>query len=126
MASVKRSGTGPEIRLRKALHRLGYRYRLNVKNLPGSPDLVFPKYKAVIFVHGCFWHSHGCKYSSVPKTRTDFWIEKFRANQRRDNRNIELLAEKGWRTLIVWECEIKKLNSVEKESMAISKWLKTE
>ena len=107
MASVRQKGTGPELRLRKALHRLGYRYRLNDNKLPGSPDLVFPKYKAVIFVHGCFWHRHGCKASTTPKTRREFWLAKFKANIERDKAKIEALKKEGWRVLVVWECSLK-------------------
>lgn len=112
MASVGQKSTGPELKLRKALHRLGFRYRLNDQRLPGSPDLVFPKYHAVIFVHGCFWHRHGCKYTTTPSTRKEFWIAKFKANIERDQRNINELKKLGWRVLIVWECEIK--NDLEK------------
>lgn len=109
MRSVPQRGTTPEIRLRKALHRRGFRYRINDKRLPGSPDIVFPKYHAVIFVHGCFWHRHGCKYTTTPSTRKEFWKAKFRANVERDKRNEEKLIELGWRVLVIWECEIKKL-----------------
>lgn len=109
MRSVPQRGTTPEIRLRKALHRRGFRYRVNDKRLPGSPDIVFPKYHAVIFVHGCFWHRHGCKYTTTPSTRKEFWAAKFKANVERDKRNEEKLIELGWRVLVIWECEIKKL-----------------
>lgn len=109
MKSVPQRGSTPEIRLRKALHRRGFRYRINDKRLPGSPDIVFPKYHAVIFVHGCFWHRHGCKYTTTPSTRKEFWKAKFRANVERDKRNEEKLIELGWRVLVIWECEIKKL-----------------
>ena len=125
MASVKQRDTGPEVRLRKALHRLGYRYKLNVKSLPGSPDLVFPRYKAVIFVHGCFWHAHGCKYSSVPSTRTEFWKEKFRANRERDVRKVDQLVKAGWRVLVVWECTIKGKSTLQDGVVVtIVDWLK--
>lgn len=109
MKSVPQRGSTPEIRLRKALHRRGFRYRVNDKRLPGSPDIVFPKYHAVIFVHGCFWHRHGCKYTTTPSTRKEFWAAKFKANVERDKRNEEKLRELGWRVLVIWECEIKKL-----------------
>jgi len=115
MGSVRQKGTGPELRIRKALHRLGFRYRLNDRNLPGSPDLVFPKYKAVIFVHGCFWHRHGCRHTTTPSTRKDFWEDKFRANVERDERKIRELEKSGWRVLVVWECETKK--NVEEEDL---------
>lgn len=107
MAAVKQRGTKPEVALRHALHHQGLRYRLNEKRLPGSPDLVFPRYRAVVFVHGCFWHSHGCKFSTVPSTRQDFWLAKFLANKERDRRKIEALLAEGWRVLVVWECSMK-------------------
>ncbi|MGX9364519.1 very short patch repair endonuclease [Desulfoplanes sp. PS50] len=107
MRSVPQRGTSPEIRLRKALHRRGFRYRVNDKRLPGSPDIVFPRYHAVLSVHGCFWHRHGCKYTTTPSTRKEFWEAKFKANIERDKRNEEKLKELGWRVLVVWECEIK-------------------
>ncbi len=95
------------MRLRKALHRLGLRYRLHVRKLPGSPDLVFPRFKSVVFVHGCFWHVHGCKYSTTPSARREFWTEKFAANKARDERNVNLLLADGWRVLTVWESALK-------------------
>jgi DNA mismatch endonuclease, patch repair protein len=106
MSSVGREHTGPERSLRRALHKSGLRYRLHVRALPGSPDLVFPRFRSVIFVHGCYWHSHGCSKSTVPKSRNDFWTDKFRANKLRDRRNLRLLAKKGWRVMVVWECAI--------------------
>src|SRR5882672_8688942 len=93
MASVGQKDTGAELLLRRALHNIGLRYRLHDRSLPGSPDLVFPRLRAVVFVHGCYWHSHGCYRSTVPKSRNEFWIEKFTANQKRDGRNIGLLME---------------------------------
>jgi DNA mismatch endonuclease (patch repair protein) len=108
MASVGQRDTGPEVRLRRTLHRLGLRYRLHDRKLPGSPDLVLPRFKAVIFVHGCFWHVHqGCKFATEPSSRKDFWREKFEANRRRDGKNYDALLASGWRVSIVWECAIK-------------------
>lgn len=107
MKSVPQKETKPEMRLRKALHWMGFRYRLHDKKLPGSPDLVFPKYKAVIFVHGCFWHRHGCKQTTTPATRKDFWRAKFDANAERDKKNVSDLESAGWRVMTVWECELK-------------------
>ena len=107
MANVRSKDTSPELQIRKALHKLGFRYRLHPKNLPGHPDLVLPKYKAVIFVHGCFWHRHGCHMSTTPKTRQDFWNEKFAANVERDRRVAEELRAQGWKVLVVWECVLK-------------------
>jgi DNA mismatch endonuclease, patch repair protein len=106
MSLVGQKDTGPETALRLALHKLGVRYRLHDKSLPGSPDLVFPRYKAVVFVHGCYWHSHGCYRSTIPKTRRRFWTSKFLANKERDERIVRLLAESGWRVMIVWECTL--------------------
>lgn len=107
MKSVPQKDTKPEMRLRNALHGMGFRYRLHDKRLPGSPDLVFPKYKAVIFVHGCFWHRHGCKQTTTPTTREDFWQAKFKANVERDSKNVRELEATGWRVMTVWECELK-------------------
>lgn len=102
------------MRVRRAAHALGYRFRLHRKDLPGKPDLVFPKYRTVIFVHGCFWHRHdGCLKASHPKTNQDFWESKFSANVARDHRNTNALKNIGWRSLIVWECETKDLEKIE-------------
>lgn len=108
MGSVRQRNTGPEVLLRKALHRLGFRYRLNDKKLPGSPDIVLSRYRAVIFVHGCFWHRHGCKKTTTPSTRKKFWEAKFRANINRDSQNIKDLKKTGWKVVVIWECEIGK------------------
>lgn len=107
MRNIKGKNTKPEILLRKALHARGLRYRLHYRRLPGSPDLAFPKYHAVVFVHGCFWHRHGCKYTSMPSTRRDFWGQKFLQNVRRDEKVAKELEQAGWRVGIVWECQLK-------------------
>ena len=108
MSAIKSKNTKPEIKVRKVLHSMGYRFRLHSKDLPGSPDIVLPKYKTVIFLHGCFWHRHeNCKYASTPKTRQEFWNKKFNENINRDKINQENLSSKGWKIIIVWECEIK-------------------
>ena len=110
MRAVKGKNTKPEITLRKALFTRGFRYRLNVKDLPGKPDLVFPKYRAAIFVNGCFWHGHDCKRGArTPKTNRDYWIAKIARNQERDKAALSALAELGWRTLTIWECELRDL-----------------
>ena len=97
--------TGPELALRRRLHRLGLRYRIADRTLPGSPDLSFPKWHAVVFVNGCYWHHHpGCRRATVPKTNTDFWLAKFRANGQRDRRKVVELLAMGWRVGVVWEC----------------------
>lgn len=109
MSKIRSADTKPEMILRCGLHRLGLRYRLNNSDLPGSPDLVFPKYKAVVFVHGCYWHRHpGCKDASVPKSNQSFWLAKFNENIKRDARVKEELLEKGWKVIVVWECELNK------------------
>ena len=111
MSAIKSKNTKPEIKVRKILHSMGYRFRLHRKDLPGSPDIVLPKYKTVIFVHGCFWHRHqNCKYASNPKTRREFWEKKFKENIERDKKTQEKLKNLGWKTNIVWECEIKDKN----------------
>jgi DNA mismatch endonuclease (patch repair protein) len=105
MSGIRSKGTAPELVVRSIAHRLGLRFRLHAKNLVGRPDLVFPKHRTVLFVHGCFWHRHDCGLAAVPKTRTDFWLAKFGANQQRDRKVRELLEMQGWRVLEIWECE---------------------
>ena len=98
-----------ELFIRKLLHSMGYRFRLHRKDLPGNPDLVFPKHNKVVFVHGCFWHGHkGCKRSALPETNRKFWKNKIAGNIRRDKRNYARLRKEGWQYLVVWQCEIKK------------------
>lgn len=106
MSGIRGKNTKPEIIVRKALHAAGYRFRLHRKDLPGKPDIVLPKYKTVIFVHGCFWHKHDCRYFKWPKTRPDFWREKIEGNVERDRLAYEKLEEMGWRVKVVWECEL--------------------
>ena len=108
MRRVRGKDTKPEIRVRRHLHGLGYRYRLHARELPGTPDIVFRPRKSAIFVHGCFWHRHqGCKLSRMPKSRVEFWNAKLESNRRRDMRHQKELDRMGWRVLIVWECETK-------------------
>jgi DNA mismatch endonuclease (patch repair protein) len=108
MGQISGKDTKPEMIVRRFLHSNGFRYRLHVKNLPGKPDLVLPKYNSVIFVHGCFWHAHeNCKYFRIPKTRTKWWKEKLYGNKERDEKNIRQLKEVGWNVIVVWECELK-------------------
>ena len=106
MSNVKNKNSAPEMVVRRGLHKLGLRYRLHAKNLPGTPDLVFAKYRTVLFVHGCFWHKHDCYKFSMPATRTDFWKNKLAHNKLRDENNIATLREMGWHVIIVWECAI--------------------
>jgi DNA mismatch endonuclease (patch repair protein) len=107
MAAVKGRDTRPELLIRKALHAAGLRYRLHVKQLPGKPDLVFPRYRAVVFVHGCFWHRHDCHLFRWPGTRQEFWREKIGRNVIHDERAAQALLDAGWRVATVWECALK-------------------
>lgn len=107
MAGIKGANTKPELLLRRALHAHGFRFRIHDKRLPGKPDIVLPKWRVAIQVHGCFWHRHeGCSKATTPGTNVAFWEEKFASNVARDKANAEVLLEKGWRVLIVWECAI--------------------
>ena len=108
MSRIRSKDTKPEILVRKFLHKNGFRYRLHVKDLSGKPDIVLPKYKTVIFIHGCFWHGHeGCKKASLPKTRTEWWTDKIQKNAANDQ-NVEItLLDLGWRVIKIWECELK-------------------
>jgi DNA mismatch endonuclease (patch repair protein) len=107
MSRIRGENTKPERLIRSALHARGFRFRLHRKDLPGKPDIVLPKYRAVIFVHGCFWHGHGCHLSKLPATRTAFWKEKIRTNQVRDQRTVEALLSSDWRVFVIWECSIR-------------------
>lgn len=109
MSRIKGKDTAIEVKVRKELFRLGFRFRKNVKVLPGKPDIVLPKYKTAVFIHGCFWHRHkGCKDATTPKTRTDFWIGKFQKNVENDLKHYEELSNAGWRVYVMWECDIEK------------------
>ena len=113
MSRIRGRGTKPEIIVRRIAHRLGYRFRLHRKDLPGRPDMVFPRHRVVIMVHGCFWHRHpGCKHASTPKTRESFWKNKLEDNVARDRRNETALRELGWRVMVIWECETKDREAV--------------
>ena len=115
MAAIKSKNTNPEIKVRKLLHSLGYRFRLHKKELPGSPDIVLKKYKTVVFVHGCFWHRHKeCKYATNPKTREEFWNKKFLSNIERDIKVRERIKAAGWKSVVVWECELKDIQKLKK------------
>jgi len=110
MSRIKGKNTKPEMLVRKFLFANGFRYRLNVKTLPGKPDIVLPKYKTVIFINGCFWHGHeGCRYFTIPKTRTEFWLTKISDTQKRDREAENQLNEMGWKVVTVWECQLKGL-----------------
>ena len=108
MSRIKGKNTKPEILVRKFLHSKGFRFKLHDKKLPGKPDIVFPKYRTVIFVHGCFWHGHkGCKYFVVPKTRTGWWLKKINGNKQRDLDNFSKLKQKKWKVITIFECKLK-------------------
>ena len=113
MSAIKSKNTKPEIKVRKVLHSMGYRFRLHSKNLPGSPDIVLPKSKTVIFVHGCFWHRHeNCKYATTPKTRKEFWNKKFKTNIERDLEIQDKIKNLDWRSVVIWECETKNMENL--------------
>lgn len=125
MSGIRGKNTNPEIKVRKALHAQGFRYRLHVADLPGRPDIVLPRYRAVVLVHGCFWHRHeGCRYATTPATRADFWSEKFRRNVERDEQAERALRDLGWRVATLWECDIKQFDA---EALArLTGWLRSD
>lgn len=126
MSRIGSRNTKPEMVVRKRLHAAGFRYRLHARNLPGSPDIVLPKYRSVILVHGCFWHAHkGCRNFRLPKSNTDFWREKLVRNAERDTRQLKELQDAGWRTLVVWECATRDF-STKKLVETIAAWLHQE
>ncbi len=127
MAGIRGRNTKPERVLRLALHARGFRYRLHAKNVTGRPDLVLPKYRAAVFVHGCFWHRHeGCRYATTPATRQEFWQAKFSANVARDIAVRDSLLESGWRVATAWECALRKPEQVEAVANLLAKWLRSE
>jgi len=121
MSKISGVETQPEIKVRKLLFSLGFRYRKNVKNLPGKPDIVLPKYKTVIFVHGCFWHQHkNCKKANLPATNRKKWKSKLLSNVERDKNNVKDLKKLGWKVIIIWECEIKnKFDKVQTKLLSV-------
>lgn len=127
MSGIRSRNTKPEVLVRSLLHNRGFRFRLHGASLPGTPDIVLPRYKAVIFVHGCFWHGHDCHFFKLPKTRTEFWQNKIERNQLNDESAHEKLELSGWRVAVVWECAIrgahKDLNAVGEK---LSAWLKSD
>ena len=113
MSRIRGRDTAPELAVRRIAHKLGLRFRLHRKDLPGRPDLIFPKHRLAVFVHGCFWHRHdGCRYAYTPKSRTAFWTHKFTDNIARDRRNEKTLLDLGWRVLIIWECETRDAENI--------------
>lgn len=124
MAGIRGKNTRPELALRRALHARGFRYRLHAKGVIGRPDLVLPKHRAVIFVHGCFWHRHeGCRYATNPSTRPEFWLAKFGANVARDSAVRTALLENGWRVATVWECALRRHEQVATTADHLTAWL---
>lgn len=125
MSAIKGRDTSPEMAIRKGLHSLGFRFRLHDKKISGKPDLVLPKYNAVVFVHGCFWHRHDCHLFKWPQTRQEFWQDKISGNTKRDKSNLAKLKMEGWRVLTVWECALKGKNKLEADELLkqVSKWL---
>jgi DNA mismatch endonuclease (patch repair protein) len=127
MRGIRGKDTKPETALRKALHAKGLRYRLHTARLPGKPDIVFPKFNPVVFVHGCFWHRHkNCHFATTPKTRTEFWSRKFDANVVRDIRNQNQLVEMGWRVAVVWECGLRNVIDTANTAEQVEAWLRSE
>jgi DNA mismatch endonuclease, patch repair protein len=123
MAGIGQRHTQPELAVRHLAHALGLRFRLHRRDLPGSPDLVFPKLRLALFVHGCFWHHHeGCRRAAVPKTREEYWKTKFKKNAERDLRNLHDLEERGWRAAVIWECELRAPASVLKRLEELTGW----
>jgi DNA mismatch endonuclease (patch repair protein) len=107
MRRIRSRDTSPELAIRSLVHKMGYRFRLHRKDLPGKPDLVFPSRRKVIFVHGCFWHAHNCKTAHTPKSNASYWKPKFQRNRARDRKNLKVLVKLGWRPLVIWECEVR-------------------
>lgn len=128
MSRIRGKNTKPELLLRRGLHRLGFRFRVHERKLPGKPDIVFPRYRAVIFVHGCFWHGHQCHLFKWPSTREDFWRNKIIRNREVDERNIKQLHELGWRICIVWECALKGKNRIPLDEVldTCARWLRSD
>ena len=128
MSGIKGKNTKPEIVIRQRLHARGYRFRLHRKDLPGSPDIVLPKHRAVVLINGCFWHGHQCRLFKWPKTRPEFWRKKIEGNIRRDQQNLSELKRMGWRACLLWECEIKGANEEHLNTVieSISEWLSGE
>lgn len=124
MSGIRGKNTKPEILIRSKLHRQGFRFRLHVRDLPGKPDIVLPRYRAAIFVHGCFWHGHDCPLFKLPSTRRDFWREKIEHNQKNDLNAKKLLSDSGWRVGVVWECAIRGADKdIDGVAQRLGEWL---
>lgn len=127
MSGIKGRNTKPELIIRRALHKAGFRYRLHDNDLPGKPDLVFPRYRALLFINGCFWHRHDCHLFKWPQTRPEFWKKKISRNAANDRKHQRLLHDSGWRVGVVWECALKGINRIPEEVVIrkLSAWLKS-
>jgi DNA mismatch endonuclease (patch repair protein) len=120
MSRIRSTNTTPELLVRSLLHRMGYRFRLHVQNLPGRPDIVLPKYRTVIFVHGCFWHQHpGCSNAREPKTNVEYWLPKLATNVNKFNQHVGVLNKMGWNVAVIWECEAHKIESLKEQIVKI-------
>jgi len=123
MQQIKATNTKPEMLVRKFLHTNGFRYSLHKKTLPGKPDIVLPKYKTVIFIHGCFWHGHSnCKYFTIPKTRTEWWSNKINSNKANDVKAVKALKKEGWKVIVIWECKLKSKKKEQTFSLLLKKF----
>lgn len=126
MSGIRGKNTKPELRLRKALHALGFRYRIHATDLPGKPDVVLPRWNAVVLVHGCFWHRHpDCRFATTPSSRTEFWQAKFDANIARDKHQLAEIRRLGWRTATIWECNLRRLGSEVEVAEQLAQWLRS-
>ncbi len=129
MAAIRSNDSRPEVALRHSIFRLGYRYRLHDHGLPGKPDMVFPKYRAVVFINGCFWHHHECQDVKMPETRRAWWRRKLEGNRERDKAVLRTLQERGWRTLVLWECSIRRkknpVEAIRKAGEQVSRFLQS-
>jgi DNA mismatch endonuclease (patch repair protein) len=125
MAAVPQKNSAPELVVRRLAHAMGYRFRLHRKDLPGSPDVVFPRLRKVVFVHGCFWHRHGCKRTTTPSSNKRFWQKKFSDNQERDRRVCRQLRRHGWEVLMIWECQTERLKWLEKKLQRFLRGMET-
>lgn len=127
MSGIRGRNTKPEILIRSLLHRQGFRFRLHVRDMPGKPDIVLPRYRAVVFVHGCFWHGHSCPLFKLPGTRLDFWREKIERNQNNDNRATRELLADGWRVGVIWECALRGAGkNIEGVAQSLAEWLRSD
>lgn len=127
MSGIRGKNTRPEILIRQMLHASGFRFRLHDRKLPGRPDIVLPKWKAVVFVHGCFWHGHNCSLFRLPTTRPEFWDSKIKQNQERDMKAVAALIDRGWRVCIVWECALKGRGRLDVKiiDIKLAEWIKS-